>query len=69
MKIHAAPKLEPGRVIVIADGIVVHDCWLWELMQVEYPTGKSVDFYLSPNDAQDFQAWAEEDEKRRRRMN
>lgn len=69
MIIHSAPLLEPGRVIVIADGVVVHDCSLWELMQIEYPSGETVDFYLSPADAANFVAWAEQDEKRRRSMN
>lgn len=69
MRIHAAPLLEPGRVIVMVDGEVVHDCSLHEFMDVEQPKGKSVDIYMNPDDAQNFHEWQIEDQAAQRRLN
>jgi hypothetical protein len=69
MRIFAAPKLEPDRVIVMVDGDLKYDFYLWDLMEMDQPQGEVVDIYMHPDAAADFQRWQREELEKMRRLN
>jgi hypothetical protein len=70
MRIHAAPNVKPGRVIVIEDGEVVADGRLSDLVRTDGEEAASVDIYVNPADAEAFKArWFECEESSKGRLN
>ena len=69
MRICADSDLQPGRVVVIADGEKVHDGWLWELMDAEQPRGKAIEIHMHPDDAKSFASFQRKERKAMRRLN
>ena len=56
MRIHAAPLLEPGRIMVIDDDVVVIDGRLADLIPDDGEDGSNFDVYLNPADVEGFKA-------------
>ncbi len=56
MRIHAAPLLEAGRVIVMVDGEIVHDCRLADLIPDDSADGGNFEVFLNPADVEAFKA-------------
>jgi hypothetical protein len=60
MRIHAAPRIPPGRVIVIEDGEVVADGRLSDLVRTDGEEASDTDIYVNPADVDAFRArWFE----------
>ncbi|HMJ29826.1 MAG TPA: hypothetical protein VK512_14020 [Xanthobacteraceae bacterium] len=60
MRIHAVPRVPPGRVIVIEDGQVVADGRLADLIRTDGEEAENVDIYVNPADVEAFKArWFE----------
>jgi hypothetical protein len=67
MRLHAAPHVEPGRVIVIEDGVVVADGRLADLVRTDDEEPSDTDIYVNPADVEGFKArWFECGESKRR---
>lgn len=67
MRIHAAPKLAPGRIMVIEDDIAVIDGKLADLIQDDGEDGVNFDVYLHPDDVAGFiEKWCPDQMSRRR---
>ncbi len=59
MRLHAAPNVKPGRVIVIEDGVVVADGLLADLIRTDGDE-TDADIYVHPDDVEGFKArWFE----------
>jgi hypothetical protein len=56
MRIFAAPKIEPGRIMVIENDIVVIDGRLADLITDAAADGADFDVYLNPVDVESFRA-------------
>jgi hypothetical protein len=60
MRLHAAPNVKPGRVLVIEDGEVVANGRLADLIRTDGEEGENVDIYVNPADVESFKArWFE----------
>jgi hypothetical protein len=60
MRLHAAPNVQPGRIIVIEDGEVVADGRLSDIVRTDGDEAENVDVYVNPADAEGFRArWFE----------
>ena len=67
MRLHAAPNLPRGRVIVIEDGEVVADGRLADLIRTDGDEAENTDIYVYPDDVAGFKArWFECGERKRR---
>jgi hypothetical protein len=70
MRIHAAPNVPRGRVLVIEDGIVVADGRLADLVRMDGDEAIDTDIYVHPADVKAFRArWFECVESNKGRMN
>jgi hypothetical protein len=70
MRLHAAPAIPRGRVIVIEDGEVVADGRLSDLVRTDGDEAENVDVYVNPADAEGFRArWFECVESSKGRLN
>jgi hypothetical protein len=56
MRLHSAPRVPPGSVIVIEDHIVVADGRLSELIRTEGDEAIDTDIYVNPADLESFHA-------------
>jgi hypothetical protein len=69
-RIYAAPLLEPGRVVVMHDGVVVAMGTIQNLACIGAALSTpNADIYLNPDDAADFKAWQIADRAAKRRLN
>jgi hypothetical protein len=60
MRLHAAPNVKPGRVLVIEDGEVVANGRLADLIRTDGEEAENVDIYVNPADVESFKArWFE----------
>jgi hypothetical protein len=60
MRLHAAPNVKPGRVLVIEDGKVVADGPLSALIRTDGEEAENTDIYVNPADVEGFRArWFE----------
>jgi hypothetical protein len=56
MRIHAAPIIPPGHVIVIEDGEVVADGRQSDLVRTDGEEASHTDIYVNPADVEGFRA-------------
>jgi hypothetical protein len=56
MRLHAAPNVKPGRVIVIEDDVVVADGRLSDLIRTDGEEATDIDIYINPADLEGFRA-------------
>jgi hypothetical protein len=56
MKIFSAPNLDPGRIMVIENDVVVIDGRLADLIPDAAADGADFDVYLNPADVESFKA-------------
>jgi hypothetical protein len=60
MRLHRAPAMPRGRVIVIEDGELVADGPLSALIRTDGEEAENVDIFVHPDDAEGFRArWFE----------
>jgi hypothetical protein len=56
MRLHAAPNVKRGRVLVIEDGEVVADGRLSDLVCTDGDEAEQTDIYVHPDDVEGFRA-------------
>ena len=68
-KIVSDAQLQRDRLIVLADGEIVHDGWLWEWISAEQPQAAHVEYRMHPDDAKAMQAFDRQEREVKRRSN
>jgi hypothetical protein len=56
MRLHAAHRVPPGRVIVIEDDVVAADGLLSDLIRTDGDEAIDTDIYVNPADVEGFRA-------------
>lgn len=62
-------KLQRGRLVVVADGVTIHDGWLWELASVGKSKADHVEYRMHPADVKAMDAFDRKERKAKRRAN
>jgi hypothetical protein len=70
MRLHAAPNVPLGRVIVVENGEIVADGRLADLIRTDGEAPSDTDIYVNPADVDGFRArWFECAESNKGRLN